>query len=553
MKESSLITLLIFIFAFAGLLIFFLSSQNTEFNFYKSEISASGKIITEKLYFHTDKPYHTLYRNFQSPVVYSPNFNTPNFIYITGVKCSSGNPYVRDNFELCNLYNGEKNSYCPAYTERNEYGCTFGSTLGFEKSRDYWIESTYELNPENIFLINNDKYIKFIVYSAKNHNKLTKDTLLTPGTFVRESKYSSNEDVIVYIPYETNSLNVINQEEFEFDKSSANILLLILTLLPSIILALSWFIFGKEKTYADIPEELSFYPNERKAWEVAAYFNPPFSVIDKNFFATMLIDFYHRKIIDIRNEGKEIWIKVNEYDKKMDEIEKDFFWILKKLYNKETSGVFLWKKTLVKDGWINLKDALSTSRRENTSKFMSLAKDIKKQGKKYIDSKGGTFISIITAAFFVFGWSFLGGNSLVFFGISLFYIIVLYMGFLITTLIVSHKTSLFIRFKESYYQEYQHWQAFKKYLDNSFSITTSPYKGIVIWNHFLVYGTALGVSEKVIEQLKQEGVLNDRNYGIYMGVYHSSGSFAASTDASGGGGFGGAGGGGVGGGGGGGR
>lgn len=553
MKESSLITLLIFAFALAGLSIFFLSSQNTEFNFYKSEISANGKILTEKLYFNPDKEYHTLYRNFQSWVFVYFTQGETNYVHIKEVKCSSGAPYIRDYYGSCNIFNGEAYSSCPAYTEPNEYGCTFGSTLGFAKSKEYWIETTYELYPKNIFLINNEKYIKFIAYSAKNHKKLTKDSFLTPSNFIREEKYSSNEDVIVYIPYETSNLNVIVQESFEFDKHiSPNIFLLILGLFPSIVLWISWLIFGRERTYADIPEELSFYPNERKAWEVAAYFHPPFNVLDKDFFSAMLIDFYHRKIVDLKNEGNDVWIKVNEYDKKMDSIEKDFFWILKSLYKKESSGALFWKKALVKDEWINLKDALSASRYENQNKFLSLTKDIQKHGKRYIDSKGGTAISVITFLFLMVGWFFAGSLRLLL-GFNV-YMIIFYVLFIIAISIVSHKTSLFIKFKESYYKEYQHWQAFRKYLDNSFSITTSPYKGIVIWNHFLVYGTALGVSRKVIEQLKYEGVLDAKTYGLYMGVYHSSGSFAASSGASGsGGGFGGAGSGGMGGGGGGGR
>lgn len=548
MGEKSLILFLILIFAAAGLFIFFISSESSEFNFHKAEISSNGHIITEKIFFKPDKDYHTLFRNFQSPVYIQGQGR--NYIIVTDVKCSSGTSYVRDNFGRCNLFDGQEDSYCLSYTENNEYGCSFGSTTGFKKDNEYWIESTYELHPENIFSIKGKDYIKFVIYSSGNHKSLNENNFIIPNNIIREKSYSSSEDVILYIHYTISSANKLSQDSFEFDNNSEVLWLLIFCLIPSIVLAFSWFVFGREKSFADVPPELSFYPNERKAWEIAAYFNPPFSVIDKNFFAAMIIDFYHRKIIDIKNEGKNVWIKVNEQDSKMDDIEKDFYYIIKNLNQRETSGALFWKKTLVKDGWINLKEALTAARYDNMSKFVSMTKSIKDHGKNYIDSKGSTFIIAVVVILFIFGQFFLG--YFVNFSINFIYLVILYFAFFFTVAIVSHNTTLFIKFKESYYSEYQHWQAFKKYLDNSFSIKTSPYKGIVIWKNFLVYGTALGVSDKVIKELKYNGILDDRNYAIYTGVYLSSGSFVASTGSSGGG-FGGAGGGGMGGGGGGGR
>jgi hypothetical protein len=49
-------------------------------------------------------------------------------------------------------------------------------------------------------------------------------------------------------------------------------------------------------------------------------FNPPFCALDKNFISSMLIDFYHKKIIDVRVERKRVFgmnkdkvlIKLNE-------------------------------------------------------------------------------------------------------------------------------------------------------------------------------------------------------------------------------------------------
>ncbi len=46
------------------------------------------------------------------------------------------------------------------------------------------------------------------------------------------------------------------------------------------------------------------------------------------------------------------------------------------------------------------------------------------------------------------------------------------------------------------------WKAFKKFLQDFSRLDERDYKSIAIWEHYLVYATALGVSKKVIKQLK---------------------------------------------------
>jgi uncharacterized membrane protein len=74
---------------------------------------------------------------------------------------------------------------------------------------------------------------------------------------------------------------------------------------------------------------------------------------------------------------------------------------------------------------------------------------------------------------------------------------------------------------------------------------------VKLWDEYLVYSTALGVSKKVIEELKTKKIISERQYDAYSGINIASISFASSSGTSGG--HSGAGGGGVGGGGGGGR
>jgi len=46
------------------------------------------------------------------------------------------------------------------------------------------------------------------------------------------------------------------------------------------------------------------------------------------------------------------------------------------------------------------------------------------------------------------------------------------------------------------------WKSFKKFLQDFSKLDERDYKSIAIWEHYLIYATALGISKKVIKQLK---------------------------------------------------
>lgn len=524
--------------------------EGQEFNFYSSKLNIDGIHVQEELYYKPDKPYHTLYRGFVSEVYWKNyvNISSKNYVLFSDVRCSSGNSYIRDYHNLC--YNSAGIFNCPDYTEKNEYGCTFGNTLGFSKGEEYTINSEYEIHPENLFKINNNYYIKFIVYSPGNHIKLTRDNFIVEGNLIRDEKYFPDQNVILYIPYigETSEFNIIVQDGFDFDSKCKSILNMIFfvffSFLPSIFFFGIWFILGKERAYEQTPKELSTFPNDRKYWEVAAYFNPPFSKVDKNFFASVLLNFYNNKIIDIKEKDKDIYIKLNKFDG--DKIEKEVYDILDNIKASLKSDE---DKKIIDGEYFNLKKAM----KGNSSlivykKFVDLQERIKDDSKEYLKDNV-VQIGILSSLFVVLLFVVIRFLSTI--------MISLYILTFLIMMILPLTGAIFSRFNGEYYIEYQKWKSFKRYLKNSFSIKTATHKTVVIWNEYLIYATALGVPEKVIKELRAYNLIDERQMDIYNGIILGS-SFAFSSGTggsgfSGGGSFGGAGGGGIGGGGGGGR
>ena len=325
MKEKTAATIITIILVIIGIILGIISNSSgqiisslpssyNKFNFYKSQLEINGTQVKETLNYLTDQHYHTLFRNFQSTIT-SKNMNAINSIIINSVDCEHGTPYF-----MVNNYCYEKPDFttqltCPAYTENNEYGCTFGDYYGFNQGQDYWISSDYTINPENLFNINGKYYVKFIAYGVNDHYPLTVgNNLNIIGDAVFKNIYPSNEYVIIYIPYngDVSKYNIIDKPDFEYGSNTtssltpASIVLLnylktiFMFLIPGILFFCSWIFFGKELKEEDVPEELSQNPSDRTPWEVAAFFNPPFGRIDKNFFSTLLLDFFRRKIIDIQ-------------------------------------------------------------------------------------------------------------------------------------------------------------------------------------------------------------------------------------------------------------
>jgi len=160
MKETRLVIVVVSIFVALGLIVLYFSViLSPAFNFYKTELTIDGATINEKLYFEPDKDYHSLFRTFDSPIYSQGKSYNLNSVEIKDVGCKTGQAYFKDSYNNLFRFPESENRRDIPYTEKNEYGCTFGKDIGFKDGENYWIKSTYELHPDNLFLINNNYYI----------------------------------------------------------------------------------------------------------------------------------------------------------------------------------------------------------------------------------------------------------------------------------------------------------------------------------------------------------------------------------------------------------
>ena len=77
---------------------------------------------------------------------------------------------------------------------------------------------------------------------------------------------------------------------------------------------------------------------------------------------------------------------------------------------------------------------------------------------------------------------------------------------------------------------YLKWENFKKFLKDNSLINEHPPESIVIWKKYLIYGTALGVADKVYESMKLH-VPNVSDYDDDLFLYHYYGGYGLMYDA----------------------
>ena len=535
MKEKNIVLIIMLVLTLVSVLILFLSLFNTNFNFYKTELTINGNEIRETLYFKPDKDYHTLYRDFSTSIEVS---GKPAEISINDVACESGTPYA-NSYTQCISFPEKTATNCFPFTEKNELGCTFGNTLGFKEDGNYYLKSEYILNPNKLIDINGKRYIKFVAYSKNRHPLLIKNkNFIISDEAITKNYFLPNENVIIYIPFSLESKSAIYQNSFSYDGNFLSLIfIIILSFLPPCVFYFVWLKHGKEISHEDVPRTLSTYPRERKGWEVAAFFMPPFSQIDKNFFSAMLLDLKNRKIIDLKSVNKETYIKLPHDISKcnVDEIEKSILELLAKLFEE------LPEKHKQND-YGNLKKLVKNAR-FYTSEAKNIQKKVEEVGKSFINLNAKYYsVVLIILLYVVFQINLISGIVIIYY----------YFAFYFFYFLIFSYTSILSRHKKDYYIEYQRWQAFRKYLKEVSSMKYLPHEAIVLWEQHFVYATALGVSREVLKKLRELNIVNENQYNMYHGVYLSSTSFTTSSGMSGGG-IGGGGGGGVGGGGGGGR
>ena len=560
-EKGKLLLILVFvtIIVIFGFLVvdFFQNSGNLIVENYKVELSPDGN-LTETYEFNVgvSGEYRMLYRDWDNDVTYNSNLNSPH-IEVTYVSCPFI-PYVKDYRGDVEILSGSSNydSFIKSKAFNNEIGCynpNYFNKGKYELKIDYKIIPPVEYDDEyyhiNIKLTEEHityKNVRIVINDPENdifklythpHMDITKSnskyviTGSSPSNNLIEFEIVSKNIKYGYKSYEENILETTESANNYYDLGYSiftilNYILLVLTFGFALILLFIYYLKGKEEDYV-VPEYISFVPKKRKPWIVNLVFKEPEHKIDENALYSTLLDFHNRKIITLKNSDGSLEIKINQTSEELDEYEKRVFSFIERWSN---NNVF------------NLDNFASkiSNRQFGLSTINEINKDmnyLKKTAKSdllkdfFISSRRYplifTFLSIILLPLLFF--SFIKWASIY---PMIIQTLILSLILLIQSLIAySTPPALFGHWKEDYYKEKLEWDSFRDFLSDMAQLKKYEMQDIIIWEEWLVYGTALGVGKKVAKAMEKLNInIHQANFVPLMyGSFYSVNNAIIST------------------------
>lgn len=267
--------------------------------------------------------------------------------------------------------------------------------------------------------------------------------------------------------------------------------------------------YGKERTFT-VPNVLSFVPGNRKPWQVNLVFKEdPFDFDKDGFYATIL-NLQRLGIIDIESDIKGgLRIKLLKgHDAVEDEYERRVLDFLNKNAENGILDIEAFDEKAKKlrdraeDDSVSALDALRRIRND-MSELLAGPDDATSHDFFASYTRPSTVLVAIPIGL-------IAGTGILFttFGdlypqIALgFYSSIILLVQLSIPAFAAPKI-LFGRWKADYYKEKLEWDAFRNFLSDFAMIQKYAPEDMSIWKDWLVYGTALGVGNKVVKAMEQ--------------------------------------------------
>ncbi|WP_456397277.1 DUF2207 family protein [Desulfurobacterium sp.] len=266
--------------------------------------------------------------------------------------------------------------------------------------------------------------------------------------------------------------------------------------------------FGSEISDT-VPEYVSFIPDKKKKpYIVNLLFSGNATVCDENAFYATLLDMQKRKLIDIKSDEDGIIIEILSATTE-DPYELSVLSFLNR-YAEDIGGkkLFIPERLKVKVKELTNSESLESLRaiKEDFDSVLRWSDD--SIVNDYLDLRGynlfntAAIILIIVLIFFT-AVVFVKNDPLIDTASVAAHCAVL-IGQLLTFLFLPPQ--ILGRWKERRYRESLLWKGFKNFLSNMAMIKKYAPEDISIWKEWLIYGTALGVADKVEKAMKELNV-----------------------------------------------
>lgn len=275
--------------------------------------------------------------------------------------------------------------------------------------------------------------------------------------------------------------------------------------------------YGREKEFG-VPAYLSTTPNTAmKPWQVNLLFAGDALDFDENGYYATLLDLHRRKLIRIteKPEGKGVEIQVlsNTSPDPYEQRVLNFIGAISENGVLDTTRI----ETLAKEAQSN------RSSEETALRYQKLLSDVTSRAdaalpQRYIVDGREHVIPYLLSAIVLFGISLVSAIVLTDQGSLLWPAVLLGAVALVQAVAAfSMPSTLFGHWKDDRYKEKLEWDSFAHFLSDMAMIRRYSPADISLWGEWLVYGTALGVGDKVEQAMKNLNISIPET-GVPLGV-----------------------------------
>jgi uncharacterized membrane protein len=355
------------------------------------------------------------------------------------------------------------------------------------KNIQYYIhknDQKYEVNEQNNIIE---------IYSEQDKKEILEINLLMPNEwFVENNNFIYRRDL--------SKQDIIEAEEkdqlYRNYKWILDLILLLLfflyLLVPFFILAIIYYIYGKEYT----PNEVNYnnlyereIPSEHPPAE-SIYFikgDEEYSEKEKgNAIVATMMNFVNKGIANIEEKNKDVYMEFN-FDKikkmKLEKYESALLDFIKDEYGKKKFNIKEFEKK--SSGKVEYYQLINRF-------FMHVGKVNKNN--KYVENQGNTLGSLSIGIYLLFTFFMIFFQPFALFGL-IFGISALF--------IIGYKKIMLAKWTKEGRILNLKWENFRKYITDYSLMKEHPPESVKLWDEYLTYAIALGVADKTINAMKK--------------------------------------------------
>jgi len=283
---------------------------------------------------------------------------------------------------------------------------------------------------------------------------------------------------------------------------------LVVVLIPILVFAY-WYFFARDRPDPSVPDYLMNVPNpERKPWMVNAVFDDQPGRFSRDAFAATVLDLKERGVLEISGKGREAQITVLNVPEDLDEYERA---VIRFLRAHSPDGKTFAPEYL-KAELHSASDAQFRALQRGWNYITGDSPLAMRVAKQFIHFPSGMIMATVglLAFLFLLVWYMNGPEIAGWAGLALA---------VYSLLLVRLPPDVLGRWKNGYGREYAQWQAFKRFLSDLTLIRKYSEQFQSMWHDWLIYGTALGVADRVLEALREINIPDvDTYYSMYSTV-----------------------------------